>query len=286
MEPLITLVESSDLCWTALLLILLIGLGSRLVCGQPGLLRAGQITAVAVCLLYAFVAVSRFEPVTSDEWVSVLVRSLTAAGIALGVAWIFLAILTFLYGFLFAPPIRAARDSMRMSRDRHSERRRQREDRRNRRLQELEEARAHPSGSEPSGKPKSKRPFAEKTSGDARTPAPVARWRSSCTPPTSSNGSHARCSTTSSRSTWATTGHRRRSKSAPPNSTRSSGSTWSGSRRQRASPPSRSCARWFQQQKEKIEAMPINDRLKSTYVSGLSERFAELTTKLLEEMEP
>ena len=126
MEPLITLVESSDLRWTALLLILLIGLGSQRSADNPACSAPDRSPRSRSRLLYALVAVSCFEPVTSDEWVSVLVRSLTAAGIALGVAWIFLAILTFLYGFLFAPPIRAARDSMRMSRDRHSERRRHR----------------------------------------------------------------------------------------------------------------------------------------------------------------
>ena len=45
-------------------------------------------------------------------------------------------------------------------------------------------------------------------------------------------------------------------------------------------------ARWFQQQKERIEALPLDDRVKRLHLVNVNQRYAELTTKLLEELEP
>ena len=142
-------------------------------------------------------------------------------------------------------------------------------------------------GSEPSGKPKSKRPFAEKTSGDARTPWPGrevafvlhapdiqqrftrAMFDDFVTKYMGNDRSPEEVEECAAQLHAIIRQHLERVRAA------------NARHHHRGA-----VVRRFQQQKEKIEAMPINDRLKSTYVSGLSERFAELTTKLLEETEP
>ncbi len=45
-------------------------------------------------------------------------------------------------------------------------------------------------------------------------------------------------------------------------------------------------ARWYQEQKDRIESLPMNARTKRTQLVDLNERYTELTTKLLENMGP
>jgi len=45
-------------------------------------------------------------------------------------------------------------------------------------------------------------------------------------------------------------------------------------------------ARWFQEQKAEIDTLPLDDKLKRAHLVNLNERYADLTTKLLESMQP
>jgi hypothetical protein len=109
---------------TFLLIGLLVAIGAKAIEGFPELRPWGRRVAAAALAAYSVHSIRIAQPTTAEELVGILFRGLMASGLALGLAWIVLAIQGFTHRHTTAPALatfRQIRASARERARRHEE---------------------------------------------------------------------------------------------------------------------------------------------------------------------
>jgi hypothetical protein len=86
------LIDNADPCSLLFLITLLLGIGVRFSGGDRNVQIWGIRIAAFTFLAYAAHAMYSSLPLTTADWITLVIRSLTAAGLVLGPAWILLAV--------------------------------------------------------------------------------------------------------------------------------------------------------------------------------------------------
>jgi hypothetical protein len=279
MDSVLRIIENADVCATPVLILILAAVGSKMVSTQPTLRQWGVRLAAAAFIAYAIYGGITHEPTTADEWVFVLIHGLVAGGITVGFAWIFLASIHFIYRHLLATSaakLRQVAGTSSQQRSFDSDPRLYEQEQRIREQQEAERRARE----------------AEQT----RIKVDAQRRRTD-----------ARASALLSYTMYAPKlGNRFTRDMFDKYVTDFMGDQHAAEdveRRgheliaildkhvQELQPPKETktvedLARWFQEQRERIESLPLDERTKKTHMVNLNERYAELTAKLLENMGP
>lgn len=90
MDTVLNVIESPEPGWTILLIVLLYWVGALIVRVRPRAEVWGYRLAIVVFIAYATIGVVRFGPTTAFALITITVRGLFAAGLALGLSWILL----------------------------------------------------------------------------------------------------------------------------------------------------------------------------------------------------
>ena len=236
-------------------------------------LAAGAFIAYGV---YAGIA---FQPTDADEWIHRLLRSLLASGIVLGLSWILLAILGFLWRSASALRVLRWHDITRERpqseetdagrRQWEQEKRRRLEEEVERESRQLEHSRQQAEAQRRRTNAKARASltfglfapkiqsrftqqmfddFLSKYLGDDQTPDDVERRVEELTQ----------------------TFQRHLEEIEPPEGKRSI----------------EELGQWFLDQKRRIEELPLDPKVKRAHVADLNSRYAEISTKLLEKLHP
>ena len=191
--------SEGELMSALLLLFIVLGIGSKLVAAEPGLRLIGVRLAFVVFLVGIVVGWSDGRPADAQDWLGILVSSLSLAAFALGICWTVLAILAFLYRHLVSPPLEMMHSWSAEAPQRRAQRRAARSAQRDAARAAAAYARAAPERER-------QRLQAETAARDQRDHQRRARMRgptpcsaSRTTRPSSATASHGRCSTSSSR---------------------------------------------------------------------------------------
>jgi hypothetical protein len=97
MNVLRELIDEPDVGWLVILIVLLIWIGSKTMARRMYLQSPAHRLAVGVFVLYCSYALYAFTPHRAEELVWIVIRALLASGIALGVGYIVLPIVDFLF---------------------------------------------------------------------------------------------------------------------------------------------------------------------------------------------
>ena len=130
MRTVLELINNPDPCSTVLLIVLLTGIGSKMIESCPDLRAWGYRVAAVALVVYGVYGVMTFHPTTADQLVGIVLRGLIAFGVVLGLFWIVFAI----QGFIYQHTFKRLRDTMHESAERRA---REREEEK-RRLERLE----------------------------------------------------------------------------------------------------------------------------------------------------
>ena len=103
-QSVLDLIESGDLFSLVILMILLCGIGARMIESEPKLKRWGTRLAAAALVAYCIYAGSSLGMYEPGPLLGILIRGLFAAGLTLGASWIILTV----YGFLKGASDRAS----------------------------------------------------------------------------------------------------------------------------------------------------------------------------------
>ena len=108
----IELIDDGDFCSLSFLILLAFLAGGAMVNGKEKLQLWGKHAAAAAFVCYAAYGWYTFQPTTAEDWIGITIRGAFAAGLVLGLSWIVLAVVTFVYRSTAENPIRTARNWM------------------------------------------------------------------------------------------------------------------------------------------------------------------------------
>jgi hypothetical protein len=95
--------KPDDVCSLMLLIVVLAAIGSRMVRDRNDLRRWGHRISAAALVGYLIYAVRTFRPSTANECLGLVLRAILAAGAALGISQIQLAVFVFIYDRTMRP---------------------------------------------------------------------------------------------------------------------------------------------------------------------------------------
>lgn len=100
LKPLLDSIESTDPRFVALLIIVLVYIGSKVVSGQPGLRTLGMRLAAVAALLFGGYAYYESRKVEAPDYLTITLKTFNAGGVVLALTWITLPVLNFVYNHL------------------------------------------------------------------------------------------------------------------------------------------------------------------------------------------
>ncbi len=131
------LLEAGDFCSLSVLLLIVFLAGGAMAGGNPKVHAWGRRLAAGAFIAYGIYGCLTFHPTYAEDWIGIGVRAAFCAGLALGLSWIMLSLVSFVYGHTVGPSfgkLRAIRFQLRQKSDdakqrRAEENRRQQEQR-------------------------------------------------------------------------------------------------------------------------------------------------------------
>lgn len=239
----------------------------------------GKRIAAAAFVAYSLYGALTFHPATAKEWIGIAVRGLFASGLALGVSWIALAAVAFLYGYSIAAPITKVRNAVAASKwRRHAELERQRREEQDRRRQWEEADRA------------ARERERERMKAQGQQRRADARAKAYRTFTLYAPKLHDRF-TQEMRDEYVA---QFMGDEHPPEGVERRGEELVEILQKHldeVEPPTKArtledLTKWYQEQKERIESLPVEERVKRRHIAGLNTRYAELSEQLMENLQP
>jgi hypothetical protein len=285
MRTVLDLLENGDPCSAVLLIALLAFLGAKVVASHPSLRSWGFRTAV--CVFIAFCVWRYLDSPSSDpnDLLTIALRGLLAAGLALGVTWILLPVLAFFFSATIASPWAKCRLWLHAARLRSADREARYTDEAHRRREREEYERRAP-------EPERARLETEARSNvlaDAQRRREEARAACELLYTLHAPEIGARFS----RQLFDDFIARHLGDSFPPEDVERRAQHLQEVLRQHLEKvePTRKqtvegLARWYHQLKQEIEAQPLEQRYKNAQLAQLNARYATLVQQLMQEMEP
>ena len=270
------MVDRGDPCALVFLIAILTCVGAKMVGSRLDLRSWGTRIASGAFVAYCVYGQISFHPGTAEDWIHITLRGLLAAGLVLGFSWINLAVSAFVNQHVIAPTVAKFRiephtghtepidqRALQIEQDRRTQeeirrREHEREETRSKAQSQRRrtDARAAAALSFSLYAPKLGNRFTKEMfdkyvtdfMGDQHAPEDVERHGQEL----------------------VSILEKHLQEIQPPKETRSV----------------QDLARWYQEQKDDIESLPVDARTKRTHLVNLNERYTELTAKLLENMGP
>jgi hypothetical protein len=98
-DTFLNILDHPDACSTTTLIVILVASGSKFVANRPVCREWGKRLAGAAFILYTVSGGIRFAPRTADDWVFTTVRGLVASGYALGISWLLTGSIAFVHEY-------------------------------------------------------------------------------------------------------------------------------------------------------------------------------------------
>ncbi len=173
MHMILDLIDSGDLCSLTFLILIIIVAGGAMVNSQEKLHLWGKHAAAAAFVYYAAYGWYTFQPATAEDWIGITIRGAFAAGLVLGLSWIVLAIIAFVYRYTAENPIRTARNWMSRGKSRRAQQ--EEAERRQRGAEIRERQRRDQAGREAAARERAAQAQAAKASQEAQHKSKFAR---------------------------------------------------------------------------------------------------------------
>lgn len=290
MNTILDLIDRADTCATPTLIVILYVVGSKMVGDDARLHRWGIRAAAAAFLAYAGYRGMTTEIKRTDDVVFLLLHALVAGGVTLGAAWTLLAVVGFAWRHLVIGPGSKLQQSFTAATQAAHDRQAERDRERQRIAEQQEYARRAPERERSEREAAARKQAEDTIKADAQKRREDAR--ASCE---LLFGLHA-----------AEIGNRfpreqfdafvakyMTDKHAPEDVERRAEQLRAliEQHREQVKPTPKfatieDLARWFQEQKQRIESLPIEEKSKRMHLVELNQRYAELTSELLQKMKP
>lgn len=287
MDELLRFIDDENFVATCVVIFILYCVGKSMVRSRPYVRDWGFRIAVACCVAFVGWRGVTTKASNASAWIPIAFRGLLVAGLVLAVTWIVLTVVVFVFDLFLGWPVRTVAGWMQASSRRRGERAlRRREDIDRARaaatavVQETPESRQ--------AREKEQRQAQAERAERARAGAQCENLRAECELFYSSHAPEIRARFPKKELAafmQKYMGDDRTTEQLTHRAQQLKAIITYHLECVRPSPKFASVdqvARWFREQKQAIEALDIEERMKKTHLAELSERYAELTSQLLE----
>jgi hypothetical protein len=286
MTTLLDILDHGDPCSLLLLIVILTLLGRKMVMDQPVAYLWGLRLAAGAFVAYVAYAIIRFSAWSDEDLVRVALRGLLAAGLALGATWILLPTAAFACHYTVGTFLESARRWFGAAKRQAAERKARREEEERRKQAQEEYERTAPE----------RERARQEAEARAQAAAEAQRRREEARATLELFFAlHApELGDRFTRSMFESYVARHLGHDHPPEYVELRAQQLRDALQQlldKLEPASRRLSleeltQWYQSMRQKIEALPIDDRSKRTQIAQLNERYRNLVNDLMEDLQP
>lgn len=276
MNKILDLIDEPDFCALPVFILVLVVVGKQMAGENRVPLQWSARLSAAALIAYAIHAGLVFGPSTAEDWIGVMIRGLLATGLTFGICLILLAIAAFIYRHVFASPLAKVRELLHAKKASEEQRQQAQEDQRRRENEEVDRKAREQQQAKTQAEAQRRRTNARASAAltfSLYAPKLGARFtREMCDNYVNSfmGDEHSPQDVERRREELVAILDKHVGELPPP----------------KKATTVEELASWFQDQQQRIESLPIDEKAKRAHLVELKQRYSELNCDFLQRMKP